>query len=232
MTVDKSRSKRPLPKGERTKERLRQGVRNLLANRDLDSVSIDDIVKETGIPVGSIYFHFGNKDDLLISIFEKSISEFFEYFSDVSDRELYETIYLFCWRSVQLRVLRRGMIQLHRWVLHKDIPKFKNSWIRQRNKLVADIANVIVKHTEEADLHAHYVRLVKIHFIGIRDFLREFDFQEENPVLVAKDMADSFYRAVTAEVPDEARTSLVRDQIHGETTLLQRPIPLPPADDD
>lgn len=50
-----------------SKEKILEATAKIIAEKGLDKASVDDIVKEAGIAKGSVYFHFGSKDELLIA---------------------------------------------------------------------------------------------------------------------------------------------------------------------
>ena len=52
-----------------TKERIRQAAVRVFSREGFDRASVKSIAEEAGVAVGSIYNHFQDKDDLLISVF-------------------------------------------------------------------------------------------------------------------------------------------------------------------
>lgn len=50
-----------------SKQNILEATAKVIAEKGLDKTSVDDIIKEAGVSKGSIYFHFKNKDDLLIA---------------------------------------------------------------------------------------------------------------------------------------------------------------------
>jgi len=57
-----------------TKERIREAAIRVFAHEGFDRASVKSIAAEAGVAVGSIYNHFADKDDLLISIFEEEFN--------------------------------------------------------------------------------------------------------------------------------------------------------------
>ena len=54
------------------KERIRAAAIRVFSQEGFDRASVKSIAAEAGVAVGSIYNHFRDKDDLLISIFEEA----------------------------------------------------------------------------------------------------------------------------------------------------------------
>lgn len=63
-------------------ESKRRGIlgaaKRLFAARGFHGTSMTDLARETGLPVGSIYTYFRNKDAILSAVIEEGWSEFFE----------------------------------------------------------------------------------------------------------------------------------------------------------
>jgi AcrR family transcriptional regulator len=64
-------SRRTLQK-EATRDHLYATALQLFEERGYESVSIDDIVRATGVARGTFYFHFARKDDLLLEMIRRS----------------------------------------------------------------------------------------------------------------------------------------------------------------
>ena len=56
---------------QNTKERIRQAAVRVFSREGFDRASVKSIAEEAGVAVGSIYNHFRDKDDLLVSVFEQ-----------------------------------------------------------------------------------------------------------------------------------------------------------------
>lgn len=65
-------------------------ARKLFLQKGFHAVSIPDIVKESGVSVGAIYLHFGNKEKLAQAVYQQSSREFIErllnHLTDKTDR--------------------------------------------------------------------------------------------------------------------------------------------------
>jgi TetR/AcrR family fatty acid metabolism transcriptional regulator len=58
-----------------TKERIRRAAVHVFSREGFDRTSVKSIAEEAGVAVGTIYNHFRDKDDLLISIFEEEFDQ-------------------------------------------------------------------------------------------------------------------------------------------------------------
>ena len=56
-------------------------ARKLFVEKGYRGVAIPEIVKESGVSVGAIYLHFGNKEKLAETVYEKTLQQFMELFS-------------------------------------------------------------------------------------------------------------------------------------------------------
>ena len=62
-------------------------ARKLFVEKGYRGVAIPEIVKESGVSVGAIYLHFGNKEKLAESVYQKTLDQFMQMFSErLSDK--------------------------------------------------------------------------------------------------------------------------------------------------
>lgn len=91
MPASATISRRPAKTSPATDKReliLRAAIK-LFANRGFFHAQVADVAREAGIAAGTVYLYFENKDDLLISIFERTMEQAMEEgrkaLTDVSD---------------------------------------------------------------------------------------------------------------------------------------------------
>ncbi len=65
----------PKTDGYKTRLRIIQAAETLFAEKGFNGTSIDMIARAAGVNKGLIYYHFKNKQDIMISIFKNVISE-------------------------------------------------------------------------------------------------------------------------------------------------------------
>lgn len=73
-----------LRKGEQTRELILEASAKLFTKTSVRGMAISDLVKETGIPASSIYWHFGSKDGLVCAVIETGARRLMEQFPDAS----------------------------------------------------------------------------------------------------------------------------------------------------
>lgn len=224
-------------KGARTKERISQGVQNLLAVRDFNDVSIEDVVQETGIPVGSIYFHFKNKDNLMHAIAETAINDFFLYFESIEDEDLFGAAFLYAWRMIQQQINRRGQTQLSVWHLYQDGENLSRTWLPKRAALQDSFAKIIARENNRANPTANDKSLAELLLLGTENMAVTMTLtgrmppgtDSKPPQDIASDIAKTWYRAAVGKAPDGRKTAAAVKRIVKDTKMLTRPIALPDA---
>jgi AcrR family transcriptional regulator len=58
-------------RAERTRERLLDATRRIVAERGYDLATVDEITDAAGVSKGAFYFHFESKDDALVALVER-----------------------------------------------------------------------------------------------------------------------------------------------------------------
>ncbi len=72
-------------------------ARKLFLDKGFHAVSIPDIVKASGVSVGAIYLHFGNKEKLATAVYQQASKEFLDrLFQKLGERPLQN----FCAREI------------------------------------------------------------------------------------------------------------------------------------
>jgi AcrR family transcriptional regulator len=61
-----------------SKEAILDAAEEIMANVGYERASIAQICRESGLPVGSVYHHFGSKAGLLAAVMERGITRFYE----------------------------------------------------------------------------------------------------------------------------------------------------------
>lgn len=65
------------PRGEHTREEVLRVAETLMATRGYWSTSMVDLIRESGVPSSSIYWHFTSKSGVLAAVMERGASAFF-----------------------------------------------------------------------------------------------------------------------------------------------------------
>lgn len=76
MTIEPEGPRPPQQKrSEATLARILGAAKTLLATRDLDDITVDDIAREAGVSVGALYTRFKGKDELLTHLLDATQRE-------------------------------------------------------------------------------------------------------------------------------------------------------------
>jgi AcrR family transcriptional regulator len=75
MTATKPARTRQNNKGERTRERIKAAIAELLETKSFASVTIADICRTSDITVGGFYFHFASQEDLLDEVMTEYVDD-------------------------------------------------------------------------------------------------------------------------------------------------------------
>lgn len=63
-------------------DRVMLVARKLFVEKGFYGVPIPEIVKQSGVSVGAIYLHFGSKDQLAVAIYQRTLDDFLELFTE------------------------------------------------------------------------------------------------------------------------------------------------------
>jgi len=67
-------ARRPVPRGDKREAILRSATR-VFARHGFFNAQVADVARDAGVAAGTVYLYFQNKDDLLASIFERTMRE-------------------------------------------------------------------------------------------------------------------------------------------------------------
>jgi TetR/AcrR family transcriptional regulator, transcriptional repressor for nem operon len=70
-----------MSKGAQTRARVLDTAMALINRRGFRNTSIQDIIDETGVKKGNLYFHFANKEELGLALIREAGDRYFEYLS-------------------------------------------------------------------------------------------------------------------------------------------------------
>jgi len=130
-----------------SKQSILEATAKVIAQKGLDKTSVDDIIKEADVAKGSIYFHFKNKDDLLISAIrfsaETRINQIKEALKNISSPKE-KLIRLFKANSLMLKQDRDSFLMTYALLLssHNDLrTHVATEYISNYITFVAEIIN-------------------------------------------------------------------------------------------
>jgi len=71
-----------------TRERIREAAVRVFSREGFDRASVRSIAEEAGVAVGSIYNHFRDKEELLISVFEEELGQRMDFLEELRSAQL------------------------------------------------------------------------------------------------------------------------------------------------
>jgi TetR/AcrR family transcriptional regulator, transcriptional repressor for nem operon len=79
-----------MSKGTATRSRVIDSAIGLINRKGIRNTSVRDVIEETGVKKGNLYFHFSSKDELCAAIIGEAAERYFNYLSKsiTSDRPL------------------------------------------------------------------------------------------------------------------------------------------------
>jgi TetR/AcrR family transcriptional regulator, transcriptional repressor for nem operon len=68
-------------KGTATRSRVINSAIGLINRKGIRNTSVSDVIEETGVKKGNLYFHFSSKDELCAATLEEAADRYFNYLS-------------------------------------------------------------------------------------------------------------------------------------------------------
>lgn len=68
-------------RGRNSKEQILQAALRLAVERGYDGTTMADVSAESGLPIGSVYWHFSNKEQLFVALLEHSYEKWSEIYA-------------------------------------------------------------------------------------------------------------------------------------------------------
>ena len=80
--------RRTKAEADKTRQDLISSAWRIFSQKGYAETRLSDIAKEAGVTRGAIYWHFGNKENLLISLFKERADSYFTIIADALERNL------------------------------------------------------------------------------------------------------------------------------------------------
>ena len=223
-----------LPKGERTRLRLKAAAARILDRKGYRDMQIAEVAEEAGHSVGGIYKHFKNKQELVLEVVSAFIQRNLELAPEVAGaRDAFAKIYLSNLFYVELFRANVGLMRCVRQ-LSDELPAFRSLWLESNGRWFQVIAAGIRKATqiETPEGDASYFAA---HALGnmVDEFLHDLYIREDSDLRALRDVPEEvalnlslvWYRAVYLKAPtaqqvrDALNHSAKRDRVAaGEET--------------
>lgn len=68
-----------MKKGTETKERIKEKALSLFHERGYNLTSMNDIVAETGVKKGNLYFHYSSKEELAVEVLREALKDYEDF---------------------------------------------------------------------------------------------------------------------------------------------------------
>ncbi len=75
--------RRTKEEAEQTRKLLLKSALHVISEKGFNAFRLSDVAEHVGLTRGAIYWHFGNKKELLIALFKERLDPFFEIFDNV-----------------------------------------------------------------------------------------------------------------------------------------------------
>ena len=76
----------PNRRGMRSRELVLDAAERVMAEHGFEAATLARVVTEAGIPMSSVYHHFGSKDGILLAVMERGAGRFFADLPDLTRR--------------------------------------------------------------------------------------------------------------------------------------------------
>ena len=80
--------RRTKAEADKTRQALINSAWRIFSQKGYAETRLSDIAKDAGVTRGAIYWHFGNKENLLISLFKERADSYFTIIADVLEKNL------------------------------------------------------------------------------------------------------------------------------------------------
>jgi AcrR family transcriptional regulator len=154
---------------ERNRQRIVAAATEVFARQGLDA-SLDDVAREAGVGVGTVYRRFPQKEALVAALFEERLARLETLAVEAAaSPEPWPAFVDFMRRTVELHATDRGLREL---VLHEDLSRPKVCAARER---IAPAVIALVERAQatgklRADVVAADVPLVALMLSAVADF--------------------------------------------------------------
>ncbi len=80
--------RRTKEEAEQTRILLLKSALHVISEKGFNAFRLSDVAEHVGLTRGAIYWHFGNKKELLIALFKERLDPFFEIFDNVIEEDI------------------------------------------------------------------------------------------------------------------------------------------------
>ncbi|GAA0440320.1 TetR/AcrR family transcriptional regulator [Lentibacillus halophilus] len=177
-----------------TETKIRENALKLFIQKGINDTSLSDIGEEVGIKKQSIYTHFKNKNELILTVMNQVVQEevtfLNDYFDKSKDHSLYEILYNFI-NKLKSRFISHGEENIKFLLRMMFLPpnNIENTVIVKAftfyNQIQSHIEETITSHQQTINIEAEKAKLsymnlfdgllVELVYVNIENF--EYRFQ-------------------------------------------------------
>jgi AcrR family transcriptional regulator len=210
---------RPETKGARTKALIKRVVADLVDEKGVDGVVLEDVCKRTELTIGAFYFHFGNKEAALEEVAIDSLETYYDGLIDAPENlNLYNEVHNILESSIEVHVRHPRMARL----MYTMVPRSNRvyvHWLTARNRLIERLALAMARERDAGRADAAPVQPVGQDYLcaqyllaGAEGFFEnafygadpQFSKIDLKPANLVRDLAVLWYRSITAREPRAA----------------------------
>lgn len=168
------------PKTSQMKEKILTSVENLITSKGVNDFSLQDVADEMNISKGTLYYHYKAKDQIIVDIIKKHISELDKDYQDWLDRHKNDVITkerfldVIFYKGVKLF----NRAKLHIYIINECIrgnpilkEKYNDLWKNWQNKLKEGISQVF-PDVQDKEAFSYMLMLI-IDGLTIREVLED-----------------------------------------------------------
>lgn len=175
---------RVVKEAEERKQEILDAAERLFASKGFDNTSISDILEETGIARGTLYYHFKSKEELLDAVIERMIEGMTVRAKEIADRREIPVLQRFTMMimvfHVSSDVQKEILLQVHKpqnALMHQKMQK--SLFFRITPLITALIEEGIAQGICQTDYPAEAVEMTFLYANTVFDDLTEYGEEEK-----------------------------------------------------
>lgn len=175
---------RVVKEAEERKQEILDAAERLFASKGFDNTSISDILEETGIARGTLYYHFKSKEELLDAVIERMIEKMTARAKEIADRREIPVLQRFTMMimvfHVSSDVQEEILLQVHKpqnALMHQKMQK--SLFFRITPLITALIEEGIAQGICQTDYPAEAVEMTFLYANTVFDDLTEYGEEEK-----------------------------------------------------
>lgn len=217
-----------LTKGSRTRALIKRVVAELIDEKGIDGLVLEDVCARTELTIGAFYFHFGNKDAALEEVAIDSLQTYYRSLIESPESlTLYNEIHSILEVSVELHVKHPRTARLMYTMVPRSHRVYMN-WVEIRDRLIERLAHATARERQRvakltgtvAPTGEDYLR-AQFLLAGSEGFLEnafygsdpQFAKIDLQPANLVRDIAVLWYSAVAAAPPKPALVEEAHKQL-------------------